>query len=44
VFYEFVEVEGEGDIGPILERYIEAEVPDCNLVVVGTHGHQGLKK
>ncbi|KNE62023.1 hypothetical protein AMAG_07281 [Allomyces macrogynus ATCC 38327] len=44
VSYELIEIEGEGEVGPLLEKYIDEHVPDCNLVVLGTHGHQGLKK
>ncbi|KAI9187861.1 hypothetical protein H9P43_002252 [Blastocladiella emersonii ATCC 22665] len=44
VDYELVEVEGEGDVGPLIERYLADNVPECDLVVIGTHNHQGLKK
>ncbi len=44
ISYEFVEVEGEGEIGPIIDEYIQNNHPDLNLLVVGTRNLGGLKK
>ncbi|KAJ3283649.1 Ubiquitin carboxyl-terminal hydrolase 22 [Borealophlyctis nickersoniae] len=35
VNYEFIEVEGESETGPLIEEYITKSHPDLNLLVVG---------
>jgi nucleotide-binding universal stress UspA family protein len=42
--FEFVEIEGEGEVGPILEKYIESEHPDAHLLVVGTRNKGALER
>ncbi|ORZ29960.1 hypothetical protein BCR44DRAFT_28252 [Catenaria anguillulae PL171] len=42
--YEFVTVEGEGEVGPVLHAYLKESIPETDMVVVGTHNYQGLKK
>ncbi|KAI9141029.1 hypothetical protein BKA69DRAFT_471305 [Paraphysoderma sedebokerense] len=44
IVYEFIVVEGEGEVGPILEKYIEDTVPECKMVVVGSKNMSGLKR
>ncbi len=42
--FEFVEIEGEGEVGPILEKYIESEHSDAHLLVVGTRNKGALER
>lgn len=42
--YEFIEVEGEGETGPLIEEYINETHPDLDLLVVGTRNLGGLKR
>lgn len=42
--YSFIEVEGEGETGPLLEEYIRDAHPDVNLVVTGTRNFGSLKR
>ncbi|KAI8924159.1 hypothetical protein BC831DRAFT_467088 [Entophlyctis helioformis] len=45
VSYEFYAVEGEGETGPVFDKYIRDKHPDTNLFVIGTtnKGH-GLRR
>ena len=44
VVYEFMAVEGEGDVGPILETYVLEKHPETNLFVVGSRNNTPLKR
>ncbi|KAJ3051342.1 hypothetical protein HK097_007673 [Rhizophlyctis rosea] len=44
VNYEFVEVEGEGETGPLIEEYVNETHPDLNLLVLGTRELGTLKR
>ncbi|KAL7754437.1 hypothetical protein RI367_000418 [Sorochytrium milnesiophthora] len=44
ISYEFIEVEGEGEVGPILEKFIVEKEPRCSMAVVGTNNHGGIKR
>ncbi|KAI9098273.1 hypothetical protein DFS34DRAFT_620193 [Phlyctochytrium arcticum] len=42
--YEFVQVEGEGETGPLIEEYIRENHTDLDLFIVGTRNLGGLQK
>ncbi|KAJ3044981.1 hypothetical protein HDV00_012401 [Rhizophlyctis rosea] len=44
VNYEFVEVEGEGETGPLIEEYVNETHPDLNLLVLGSRELGALKR
>ncbi len=44
VNYSFIKVEGNGELGPIIEEYIQAQLPNLDMVYVGTRNHGVLKK
>ncbi|KAI8590674.1 hypothetical protein HDU88_007695 [Geranomyces variabilis] len=42
--YEFIEVEGEGETGPLIEEYISESHPDLDLFIVGTRNLGSLQR
>ncbi|KAJ3393607.1 hypothetical protein HDU92_007646 [Lobulomyces angularis] len=44
VDYDFFEVEGEGEAGPLIKEYLEKNYKDINLCCVGSRHLGGLKK
>jgi nucleotide-binding universal stress UspA family protein len=44
VNYKFIKVEGEGETGPLIENYVALQVPDCDMVYVGTRNNGPLKR
>ncbi|KAJ3078759.1 Ubiquitin carboxyl-terminal hydrolase 22 [Quaeritorhiza haematococci] len=44
VTYDFNEVEGEGETGPLIEEYILENHPDLDLLIVGTRNLGTLKR
>ncbi|KAJ8322772.1 hypothetical protein BDV3_006930 [Batrachochytrium dendrobatidis] len=44
VSYEFFVVEGEGETGPVLEKYIKEMHPQTNMFFIGTRNNSGLKR
>ena len=44
VNYQFIKVEGEGEIGPLMEGYIKQQLPDLDMVYVGTRNNGPLKR
>ncbi|KAI9209247.1 uncharacterized protein BJ171DRAFT_485873 [Polychytrium aggregatum] len=34
--YDFVQIEGEGDVGPLIEEFVKESHPDTNMLVLGT--------
>ena len=44
VNYEFIQVEGEGEIGPLIKEYVDTERPDLSMLVVGTRLLRGVQK
>lgn len=42
--YELVEVEGEGEVGPVIVEYVMTAHKDAKLVCVGSRNLSGLKK
>lgn len=44
VSYELVDVEGEGEVAPVIVEYLNQSHPDTNLVVVGSRNLSGIRK
>ncbi|KAL2913412.1 hypothetical protein HK105_207024 [Polyrhizophydium stewartii] len=44
VTYEFFAVEGEGETGPVFEKYVKEKHPEANLFVVGSRNNGALKR
>ncbi|KAH9266153.1 hypothetical protein BASA84_001197 [Batrachochytrium salamandrivorans] len=44
VSYEFFVVEGEGETGPVLEKYIKEMHPHTDMFVIGTRNNAGIKR
>jgi len=44
VNYEFVQVEGEGETGPVIAQYLAESHADLNMLVLGSRNLTGVKK
>lgn len=42
--YDFIEVEGEGETGPLIEEYINETHPDVDMVVTGSRNQGTVRR